>query len=64
MRIIKRRQMEKEVNEYIEDQPKKKMTEEEYITWLDDLAKDSRDRHKITVEKFQKLKRDYPEIFK
>jgi hypothetical protein len=56
--------MEKEVNEYIEDQPKKKMTEEEYITWLDDLAKDSRDRHKITVEKFQKLKRDYPEIFK
>jgi hypothetical protein len=56
--------MEKEVNEYIEGQPKKKKTQEEYIAWLDKLAKDSEIRDKENVEFFQKLKCDFPEAFK
>jgi hypothetical protein len=56
--------MEQEVKEYIEGQPKKKRTEEEYIAWLQELSRDSKARRKENMEFFQQLKRDFPEAFK
>jgi hypothetical protein len=61
--------MEKEVNEYIEGQPKKKRTEAEYIVWLQELAdRAENDTKKIDAlnEKLVKLlgqlKREHPEV--
>jgi hypothetical protein len=54
--------MEKEVKEYTE--PKKKRTEEEYIAWLDELIKSSKQR-KIRLDKlYEQLKLEYPGFFK
>jgi ferritin-like metal-binding protein YciE len=56
--------MEKEVNEYIEGQPKKKKTREETTAWLNELANRVEKNLKETKEAIKNLEDMFPEVFK